>query len=120
MKLYAFLLLVLPALASASMGLDSSTIAKDCAALGGTLTPVNSIQSSCQTKGYTVDFYLNANGQVARITWHGHTSPPLNTLLGSFAAEYKAAVAAHPPHVAERSTVNETTNVIVKRRGNAR
>src|ERR1700744_1521423 len=121
MKLYALILaLALPAVAMAAMGLDSSSVAQDCAALNGTLTQVNASQSECQTKGYTVDFFLNASHQVARITWHGHTSPPINTLLGSYTSEYQTALASHPPHVAERDSVNESTNVIVKRRGNAR
>ena len=119
--LYAFILaLTLPITARASVGLDSSSVAKDCTALEGSLKQVNATQMSCQTKGYTVDFFLNTSNQVVHITWHVHTSPPINTLLGNYTGEFKAAVAAHPPQVAVRTSVNESTNVIVKRRGNAR
>jgi len=121
MKLYALILaLAWSTLAGAAVGLDSSSVAKDCTALEGTLKQVSATQMSCQTKGYVVDFFLNTSNQVVHITWHGHTSPPLNTLLGSYTGEFKAAAAAHKPQLAVRTSINETPNVIVKRRGNAR
>jgi membrane-bound inhibitor of C-type lysozyme len=107
--------------ASASIGLDASTISTDCTQLNGTYSVVTAgSEYQCSAKNLTVEFYTDSQNVVTRISWKGRRTPALSVLLGSFSSEYSAAYAAASHIGAKRIVHDETKNVVVTRGGNAR
>lgn len=122
--LLTLFLILLPTLAHASLGLESSSIAPDCQTLKGTLSQPATNQFECTTVSGTVDFFVGSDDLVNRIAWHGRNTPSLSVLLGTYGKEYRAAFAQKPPSSASsrtrRALLHETEHLRVKRSGNGR
>lgn len=116
------LIVLMPTAAYSAIGLDASSVAEDCQNLNGKLSYPRTNEYECVATGYTVEFYLNSAKLVGRISWHGRTTPPLATLLGSYTQEYQTAFAQNPPQtgISRHAVVHESQNLRVKRSGNGR
>jgi hypothetical protein len=67
--------------------------------------------------GTFVREYVSFDNVVFAIAWNGIRSPDLNTLLGSYAARYRKAVAQAPHQPGMRHNTINTDDIIVQRWG---
>lgn len=122
----AFLLLLVwsPAAFSA-LSLPASSAPADCAHWNGTLSQPETKHYRCVSRAFTVDFFVNEQNVIHKITWFGRRSPPLDLLLGPKAKEYTEAlqvadVKAPSGRGLKRAMKHQTKSVTVTRRGNGR
>ncbi|MGH8461430.1 MAG: DUF2844 domain-containing protein [Stenotrophobium sp.] len=88
----------------AVLGGAATSIQSDAAALKSAVTPRTTnhadftVQRLTLPNGTLVDEYVSVSGTVFALTWHGMRPPDLSQLLGTYFAEYHAAVIAPRPH----------------------
>lgn len=85
--------------AFAALGESSASVARDHAAMQGTLS-VTSAQSFDVHEikvagGQTVREYATRAGTIFAVTWHGTRTPDLELLLGGYFGRYVAAAELH-------------------------
>ncbi len=68
----------------------------------------------------TVREYISSSGTVFAVAWNGLTVPDLNTLLGTYAGEYRTALQKSPRKPGRRSRQIKTGRVVVEQWGHMR
>jgi hypothetical protein len=112
------------ATAWAGLGGDLPSVVADAAALQGVAEagsgPQYSVQDIRASSGLQVREYLDSKGIVFAVSWSGPVMPELQRLLGSYYAEYSAAVAAVAPGGLRRGLNVVLPDLVVQSGGHLR
>ena len=128
-SLFLFLVLLvislpLPRQAQATLGEGADSVARDRQALSAvsktTSSHANYTVQEVTTESATIREYLNLSGVVFAVAWNGLAHPDLNTLLGSFAGEYRAAKRQTERKRGQRRSRVQSGQVIVETWGHMR
>jgi hypothetical protein len=108
-------------LAYATLGERADSVAKDRKALSAvqrsTTTGANYTVQEVASDTTTVREYLNADGVVFAVAWNGRAHPDLETLLGSYAGEFKKALNKHKRKHGERQLKLTSDQMVVETGG---
>ncbi len=67
--------------------------------------------------GIVVDEYVSSSGTVFAVTWRGQAPPQMQQVLGSYFAQYSAAVQAQPQHFGHRPLNIQEPGLVVQTGG---
>ncbi len=111
-----------PALAVLGESADSvSSDRRSLVATGGSVKPHDGYQiQEMISDTITVREYISPYGIVFAVAWNGMTVPDLNTLLGSYANDYRTALKQAPRKPGRRSRQIKTDRVVVETWGHMR
>jgi len=119
----AFIVLMSPIPAFATLGGDATSVQADQAQMKATLRPAvntpNYTVHEIQTpEGVMVKEFVSANGTVFAVVWQGPTMPNLQQLLGQYFNNYVAAAKA--PHNGHRHLSISQPGLVVHAQGRMR
>ena len=110
--------------AQAALGEPADSVAADRQALNAAARSLTARGSftvhELATGGATVREYVSADGLVFAVAWSGLSQPALEPLLGSYAAEYRAAAGATARERGRRTARVAGASVVVERWGHMR
>ncbi|HEY1803648.1 MAG TPA: DUF2844 domain-containing protein [Terracidiphilus sp.] len=110
--------------AMASLGGHADSIQADTAHMSATVNRTSG--SSYETHelqspaGTVVTEYLSSSGTVFAVTWHGPFMPDLQQILGSYFAQYSAALSSRPRQYGHRPLNIQQTGIVVQTSGHMR
>jgi hypothetical protein len=73
-----------------------------------------------KSAGGTIREYVSASGVVFAVTWTGHRSPELKTILGNYEGEYRTLARSHRRARGQRGLSLSSTRLIATRGGHMR
>jgi hypothetical protein len=104
-----------------ALGESAASVQADQLRMNGSMTAENhsdyTVNQITTPYGTVVNEYIS-NGTVFAVSWRGPRPPDLSQLLGSYFAEYQAAV--RQPHQARRRLMVKTQRVVVEADGHMR
>lgn len=116
--------LIWVSVARATLGGDVASVNADATALHGTLRtrtdgPISILEITVDN-GICVRELLDANGLVFAVTWSGPAPPDLAQLLGSYEAQFTAALASLTAPGRQRAVHIAMTDLVVDSAGHLR
>lgn len=112
----------LPQSARAALGGDAASVESDRVTMQGLTRPVPTEPKQKQElqlpSGTVVTEYVNGNGVVYAVTWHGPSLPDLQQLLGHYFEHYQAA--ARTPVVRHRLVHLDSPDIVIESSGRMR
>lgn len=103
---------------AASIQTDASHLGSNLAAIPAASSSLFTVQRITLPNSARVDEFVSASGVVFAVNWRGPRPPNLSQLLGSYFAEYQAAVTQ--PHVRSSHVVINTSHITYRAGGHMR
>lgn len=117
-------ILLLPAVAGATLGEPAATIERDSNALKATRRPAVSqgkySKQELVSGANSVREFVGADGTVFAVAWNGLVHPDLRVLLGSYDLEYRSALCKEPRKRGKRQLQVRSERLVVETWGHMR
>lgn len=122
--LLCLMLIGIPNSAFAGLGDKESAIDSDAKAMGAThnttSTPSGLRFHELKTSTLTVKEFVGTDGTVFAVTWRGNRPPELSQVLSTYYDEFRMAEATQTRGPGRRSSLVQTSKVVVSRGGHMR